>query len=101
MLPNEKELKLYGTFDLYYSKREPHSMDNLYIFTMLKERGFIDGYYFTFVYGEYDLQYKFNYLNDDYSNILGNLILGESPHQFSPNKYKEEDEIKINGIFEI
>ena len=101
MLPNEKELKLYGTFDLYYSKREPHSMDNLYIFTMLKERGFIDGYYFTFVYGEYDLQYKFNYLNDDYSNILGNLILGESPHQFSPDKYKEEDEIKINGIFAL
>ena len=68
---------------------------------MLKERGFIDDYYFTFVYGEYDLQYKFNYLNDDYSDILGNLILGESPHQFSPNKYKEENEIKINGIFAL
>ena len=101
MLPTETKLKLYGTLDLYYSKRYPYSEDNIYIFEMFKERGFINGYYFTFVYEEYDLQYNFNYLNDDYSNILGNLILGESPHEFLPDKYKAEDEIKINGIFAL
>ena len=101
MLPNEKNLKLYGTLDLYYQKREPYDQYNIYIFEMFKEHGFIDGYYFTFIYEEYDLTYNFNYLNDNYDNLLGNLVLGESPHEFARDKYKAEDEIKINGIFAL
>ena len=68
---------------------------------MLKENNIIDDTYFTFIYGEYDVKFGSNYLNDDYNNILGNLILGETPHEFAPNKCKKEDEIKINGRFEF
>ena len=70
-----------------------------YIFRILKEAGVIDDSYITFIYGEYDLKYNFNYLNDDYNDILGTLILGDAPHIFAPDKYKEEDEIKVNGRY--
>ena len=70
-----------------------------YIFRILKEAGVIDDSYITFIYGEYDLKYNFNYLNDNYNDILGTLILGDSPHIFAPHKYKEEDEIKVNGRY--
>ena len=70
-----------------------------YIFRILKEAGVIDDSYITFIYGEYDLKYNFNYLNDNYNDILGTLILGDAPHKFAPDKYKEEDEIKVNGRY--
>ena len=70
-----------------------------YIFRILKEAGVIDDSYITFIYGEYDLKYNFNYLNDNYNDILGTLILGDAPHIFAPDKYKEEDEIKVNGRY--
>ena len=57
--------------------------------------------YFSIIYGDYDLNYTFNYLDDDYSKVLGNLILGEYPHEFAPEKYKEEDQITINGVFSL
>ena len=53
----------------------------------------------TFIYEEYNLEDNFIYFNEDYNKVLGNLILGDSPHQFNPDKYKEEDQIKINGNF--
>ena len=70
-----------------------------YIFRILKEAGVIDDSYITFIYGEYDLKYNFNYLNDNYNDILGTLILGDAPHIFAPDKYKEDDEVKVNGRY--
>ena len=100
LLPSEKMLKLYGALDLYNRKDYPGEYD-VYLFDLFKEHGLISNYYFTFIYGEYDLEYNYNYLNDDYSNILGNLIIGEGPHELYPDKYKKDDEIKINGIFAL
>ena len=97
---NYVDKKIYGNINLYY-RGEPSDKYNKYIFKMLKERELIDETYFTFFYGEYDVKFGSNYLNDDYNNILGNLILGETPHEFAPNKCKKEDEIKINGRFEF
>ena len=51
----------------------------------------------TFLYDEYKLD--FNYLNSNYDKVLGYLILGDSPKDFNPSKYKKEDEIKINADF--
>ena len=45
-----------------------------YIFRILKEAGVIDDSYITFIYGEYDLKYNFNYLNDNYNDILGKFF---------------------------
>ena len=70
-----------------------------YIFRILKEAGVIDDSYITFIYGEYDLKYNFNYLNDNYNDTLGTLILGDAPHIFAPDKYKEDDEVKVNGRY--
>ena len=99
MNPTEKQTKLYGNIDLYFLREDPYEEYNKYIFRMLKDNKLIDDTYFTFIYGEYNIKNGSNYLNDDYNNILGNLILGESPHEFSPDKFKKEDEIKINGQF--
>ena len=99
MNPTEKQTKLYGNIDLYFLREDPYEEYNKYIFRMLKDNKLIDDTYFTFIYGEYNIKSGSNYLNDDYNNILGNLILGESPHEFSPDKFKKEDEIKINGQF--
>ena len=99
MNPSNKQLKLYGDLDLYYFRENTYEHYNKYFFKMLKEIGFIDDSYFTFVYTEYDLNDNFIYLNDNYNDILGKLIVGERPHEFAPNKYKEEDEVKLNGQF--
>ena len=97
--PTETNIKLYGNIDLLYLREDPYDEYNKYIFKMLKDSGLIDDTYFTFIYGEYNIKSGSAYLNDDYNKILGNLILGESPHEFAPNKYKKDDEIKINGQF--
>ena len=96
----EDKKKLIGRIDLY-CQEGPHDIHSKYIFKELKEASLIDESYITFIYGEYDLNNSFNYLNDNYNNILGTLILGDSPHKFAPDKYKEEDEIKINGRFAL
>ena len=99
MNPTEEKTKLYGNIDLYFLREDPYEKYNKYLFKMLKDNNLIDDTYFSFIYGEYNLKFDSNYLNDDYNNILGNLILGESPHEFSPDKFKKEDEIKMNGQF--
>ena len=101
MYPSDEKEKLYGNIALYFMKADPYDEYNKYIFKMLKERELINETYFTFIYGEYDSKLGSNYLNDNYNDILGNLILGESPHEFIPNKCKKEDEIKINGRFKL
>ena len=98
--PGGKNEKLYGSLDVS-SKNDPYDSHNKRLFQVLKENGVIDEYYITFFYDEYNLDNNYNYLNDDYNNNLGNLILGNSPHKLYPGKYKEEDEIKINGDFSL
>ena len=96
MKNSDKRSKIYGNIYLYYI--EGHYEDNeKYLFKELKENGLINGYYMTFLYDEY--KFDFNYLDDNYDKILGYLILGDSPKVFNPEKYKEEDEIKINSDF--
>ena len=91
--------KLFGSLNLLYNReREPDANDR-YLFSLLKQYNLIDNSYFTFFYGEYDLSYEFNYLNDNYNFVLGNFIIGEYPHEFSPEKYKQDDQIKLNGQF--
>ena len=97
--PTEKKRKLYGTLDLYYHWDDPDEEYDVYLFSLLKDSNLINNKYFSIIYGDYDLNYTFNYLDDDYSKVLGNLILGEYPHEFAPEKYKEEDQISINGVF--
>ena len=99
MNPTETNIKLYGNIDLLYLREDPYDEYNKYIFKILKDSDLIDDTYFTFIYGEYNIKSVSAYLNDDYNNILGNLILGESLHELYPNKYKKDDEIKINGQF--
>ena len=89
---------LTGMIDINTQENQYGSYSK-YIFKTLKQAGVIDDTYITFMYGEYDLKYNFNYLNDNYNDILGTLILGGSPHIFAPDKYKEEDEIKVNGRY--
>ena len=100
MNSNDMKKKLYGNINLYF-KGDPYDDYNKYIFKILKENDLIDDSYFTFTYGEYNIKLNSSYLNDNYDNILGNLIFGESPHEFAPNKYKKEDEIKLNGQFKF
>jgi len=99
---NEKYVsrKLYGQISLN-NRGEPSALYNIYLFKMLKEKELIDETYFTFFYGDYDVKFGSNYLNDDYNSFLGNLILGESPHEFIPDNFKKKDEIKINSQFEL
>ena len=96
--PSNKYSKLYGSINLYFQE-DPYDEFNKYFFQTLKNNSVIDNCYFTLVYDEYDLSNNFNYFNDDYNNILGNLIIGEYPHEFAPDKYKEDDQTKINGQF--
>ena len=96
--PSNKFSKLYGSINLYFQE-DPYDEFNKYFFQTLKNNSVIDNCYFTLIYDEYDLSNNYNYFNDDYNNILGNLIIGEYPHEFSPDKYKENDQIKINGQF--
>ena len=99
--PGDIKEKLFGTIDIY-SQNIPYNEYYMYLFKVLQDNGVIDGYYITFLYGEYNLDDDtFNYFNDDYSNILGNLILGESPHELFPDKYKADNEIKKYGNFQL
>jgi len=60
----------------------------------LKEKDLISDYTFTIIYNENnDL---FNYNN---KLSLGSIIIGESPHVFNPEKYKEEEQIVNPGIY--
>ena len=94
----KENYNLTGIIDINTQENQYGSYSK-YIFRTLKQAGIIDDTYITFMYGEYDLKYNFNYLNDNYNDILGTLILGDSPHIFAPDKYKEEDEIKVNGRY--
>jgi len=110
----QKTEKIYNLSFITYDIKENYNLTGIidintqenaygsyskYIFKTLKQAGVIDDTYITFMYGEYDLNYNFNYLNDNYNDILGTLILGEAPHIFAPDKYNEEDEIKVNGRY--
>ena len=94
----KENYNLTGIIDINTQENQYGSYSK-YIFRTLKQAGVIDDTYITFMYGEYDLKYNFNYLNDNYNDILGTLILGDAPHIFAPDKYKEEDEIKVNGRY--
>ena len=91
--------KLFGSLNLLYNRERDPDANDRYLFSLLKQYNLIDNSYFTFFYGEYDLSYEFNYLNDNYNFVLGNFIIGEYPHEFSPEKYKQDDQIKLNGQF--
>ena len=91
--------KLFGSLNLLYNRERDPDANDRYFFSLLKQYNLIDNSYFTFFYGEYDLSYEFNYLNDNYNFVLGNFIIGEYPHEFSPEKYKQDDQIKLNGQF--
>ena len=93
--------KVFGSLNLYYYGETDPSPTDRYLFSILKTNDLISNSYFTFYYGEYDLTYEFNYFNDNYDDILGNFIIGEYPHEFAPDKYKEDDLIKINGQFRL
>ena len=94
----KKNINLTGIIDLD-TEESSYGSFGIFIFKTLKKAGVINDSYITFIYGDYDLNYNFNYLNDNYSEILGTLILGDSPHIFAPDKYKEEEEIKIYGRY--
>ena len=101
IIPTELNQKLCGIIDLYYQdESNPRNKKRNFI-QELKDNNIINNGYLTFIYGEYDIKDDLKFFNDDYNNILGNLIIGESPHVLAPDKYKEEDEIKINGIFAL
>ena len=93
--------KVFGSLNLYYYRETEPSPTDRYLFSILKTNDLISNSYFTFYYGEYDLTYEFNYFNDNYDDILGNFIIGEYPHEFAPDKYKEDDLIKMNGQFRL
>ena len=102
--PNDIKDKLCGNMDLLYpvvpdDPEDPDDDYDRYFFNVLKSAGLIDKSYFTFIYGDYNYGENFNYFDENYHNIYGNLILGEGPHEFNPEKYKEEDEIKIYRNF--
>ena len=82
----------YGSFDLF--SQYSYGEDSVYLIPLLKENGLITGYYFTFIYEK-----NYTYLDDDYTKIFGNLIIGEAPHEFNPDLYSKDDEIKINAKY--
>jgi len=95
---NARFEKLIGAIDLY-NQVDPYDKYNKYFFKILKDNNVIDDYYITFIYEEYNLDNNLIYFNDNYDKLLGNLILGDCPHQFNPEKYKENDQITVNGNF--
>ena len=97
------EKKTCGIIDLLSRNSHDEPEDPTpYLFEVLRGNDLIDNYYITFIYDEYDYEGdKFNYLNDDYNNILAKVVIGASAHEINPDKYKEEDEIKINGYFDL
>ena len=97
------EKKTCGLIDLLSRNSHDEPEDPTpYLFEVLRGNDLIDNYYITFIYDDYDYEGdKFNYLNDDYNNILAKVVIGASAHEINPDKYKEEDEIKINGYFDL
>lgn len=89
--------KLVGLLDIYNSG----DLAKIYLMILLKAQDLISGYYMTFIYDTYNQDDIYNYFSDDYNKILGNLILGDSPHEFNQENYKKEDEIKIKGDFNL
>ena len=77
-----------------------NSQSNLYLnnskinfIEELKEKDLITEYSFSFIYNEKNDLFNYN------KNLnLGNIIIGESPHIYSPDKYKEEDEVINPGV---
>ena len=99
---SRSRLKQSGNLDVYSRDHyDREDINNIYAISVLKSSKLIDNYYITFLYDEYDYEKNLEYFNDDYNNYLGKLIIGDSPHIFAPEKYKEEDEIKINGEFNL
>ena len=64
----------------------------MYFINEIKKNDLIKDYYFTFVYEENNNLFDYN--ND---LNLGTIIIGESPHQFNPDKYTKDEEIINNG----
>ena len=77
----------YGTISLK-NPINPDYKHEMYFIPEIKMKELIDGYYFTILYE--DNNNLFNY-NDNI--FLGKLLIGESPHQFNPEKYKEDEEV--------
>ena len=105
MIPRGR-LKQSGTLDLYSREfYDAEDKNSIYLFCVLKSSKLIDNYYITFIFDDYDYDYNYennsDYFNHDYSNIFGKLIIGDCPHIFAPEKYKKDDEIKINGEFNL
>ena len=72
-----------------------HTPDNLdfksnlketYFINELKQNGFIDEYTFSIFYDE-----KYTLFDNKNDTNYGKIIIGESPHVFSPDKYNKED----------
>ena len=103
MRPNDIKEKLCGNMDLLLpAVDDPYDPDDdydRYFFSVIKTAGLIDKSYFTFLYGDYNYGDNLNYFDENYNNIYGNLIIGEGPHEFYPDKYKEDDEVKIYRNF--
>ena len=99
-LPMNKVNKLFGIFDLSNGGNY-RNRNKIYIMILLWAYDLISGYYITFLYDEYKPNDTMNYFNDNYNIILGNLIIGERPHEFNPEKFKEEDVVIINGDFKL
>ena len=64
----------------------------IYFINEIKNLDLISDYYITILFN--DKNNLFNYNNNSY---LGTIIIGESLHQFNPDKFKKEDEEIING----
>ena len=80
---------LYNPKDLIIN---PNKVNILFI-NELKKKDIISEYYFTILYNEKNDLFNYNYkLN------LGSIIIGERPHKYSPEIYKEEDEVVNHGI---
>ena len=101
IVQKEKDQNLCGIIDLFYQDESNLRYKNKNFIKICKDNNIITDTYITFVYPEYNLNNNLSYFNDDYNDILGKLIIGDSPHKFAPEKYKEKDEIKINGIFAL
>ena len=100
MRSSDKTEKLVGNLDLKNPIQDddefsPYDDYDRYLFRELKNGDLIDKEYFTFLYGDYIYEDNSKYFDEDYDNILGNLIIGDPAHEFEPEKYKIDDEIKI------
>ena len=79
--------------------KNPYYDYDRYLFQIFKKANLIEGYYFTFIYDDYIYEDNSKYFDENYHNILGQLIIGEAPHEFNPEKYEADDEIKIYQNF--